>query len=301
MYDSGFVVITSNLIIDDECLPFKVSDTISLSRGTELERDSFQKVINDAGYFGKLVLLPGAEKEVSQQDGSVSWKNNKSFIPYVFTYKNFNHLVPELELAGTLMQPKLLCGMQAAYYDKNHDSVSYSTLISSENIHWMGEQAKNPPKTYQKVDLDDFSKVFNIIISLPLDNHYKRILELYKSTMLIIKNTSLLTLSYFSILEALLTSQDGLSITKQLERKINLIFNINGEVESVPYFGSISSKKLWANLYGLRSDIAHGNSYTIDSTLKSFENVNDYLDLVVVKILRFSLNNQQLVEDLKAC
>ncbi len=282
-------------------MPFKVSDTISLSKGTEFERDSFQKVIKDAGYFAKLVLLPGTEKEVSEKDGSVSWKSNENFIPYIFTFRNFNHLVPELELAGALMQPKLLCGMQAGYSDKNHDSISYYTLMSSENMHWMGEQAKNPPKTYQRVDLNDFSQVFNIIISLSSENHYKRILELYKSTMLIIKNTSLLTLSYFSVLEALLTNQDGLSITKQLERKINLIFNIDGEVESAPYFGSVSSKKLWANLYGLRSNIAHGNSYTIDSTLKSFENVNDYLDLVVVKILRFSLNNQKLVEDLKAC
>lgn len=63
----------------------------------------------------------------------------------------------------------------------------------------------------------------------------------------------------------------------------------------------MNSKKLWSKLYALRSNIAHGNNYEIDSSLKNFERVNEFLDLVAVKLLRFALYNQVLVEDLKKC
>lgn len=54
-------------------------------------------------------------------------------------------------------------------------------------------------------------------------------------------------------------------------------------------------------VYALRSNIAHGNNYEIDSSLKNFVRVNEFLELVVVKLLRFALYNQVLVEGLKEC
>ena len=43
------------------------------------------------------------------------------------------------------------------------------------------------------------------------------------------------------------------------------------------------------------------NNYEIDSSLKNFVRVNEFLELVVVKLLRFALYNQVLVEGLKEC
>ncbi|MCS3430251.1 HEPN domain-containing protein [Klebsiella sp. BIGb0407] len=301
MNDTGFLIITSNIAIAEECLPFKLSETITISKGTEFEKTAFQKMIKDAGYFSKLIIPLGAKKSVSEIDGSVSWQSDETFTPYIILYNGFNKLIPDLELACALMQPKILLGMNGVYADTNHNSLAMYSMMSNEGLYWMGEQTQRETTTYYKKDLDELSKIFNCVVSLGGENHYKRILELYKNTTYIIRNSSLLTLSYFSILEALLTNQDGLSITKQLERKISLLFNLNGAVDHASFFGNMNSKKLWSKLYALRSNIAHGNNYEIDSSLKNFEQVNEFLELVVVKLLRFALYNQALVEDLKEC
>ncbi|MNB90652.1 hypothetical protein D3C81_525100 [compost metagenome] len=301
MNDTGFLIITSNIAIAEECLPFKISETITISRGTEFEKTAFQKMIKDAGYFSKLIIPLGAKKSVSENDGSVSWESDETFIPYIILYSGFNKLVPDLELACALMQPKILLGMNGVYANTNHNSLAMYSMMSNEGLYWMGQQAQKETTSYYKKDLEELAKLFDCVVSLGNENHYRRILELYKNTTHIIKNSSLLTLSYFSILEALLTNQDGLSITKQLERKINLLFNLNGFVDHASFFGSMNSKKLWSKLYALRSNIAHGNNYEIDSSLKNFERVNEFLELVVVKLLRFALYNQVLVEDLKEC
>ena len=301
MYDKGFLVVTSNVSIDDSHLPFSLSDKMTISKGTEFERDTFQHVLKDAGYFSKMFIKVGAELKVSETTGAVSWVDNDNFIPYICVYSGFNHETPNLAMAGKLLNPKLIFGMQGMYADCSHKSYCAYTLMSFEDLHWMGHQARNETKTYSIDDLNDLSELFKAIILLEEGNHYRRILELYNSTDLITKNSSLLTLSYFSILEALLTNQDKVGITKQLERKTKLLFNIGGEVDHVPFFGALTNKNLWSKLYDLRSNIAHGNDYTIDINLRDFETVNAYLDLVVSKLLRFSLRNQQLVVDLKSC
>lgn len=70
------------------------------------------------------------------------------------------------------------------------------------------------------------------------------------------------------------------------------------------YFGEIGYPKLWGKLYGLRSDIAHGQKYKFEdqyAVLKSLENVSKFLDKVAKELMKLAIEENELITDLREC
>jgi hypothetical protein len=65
-------------------------------------------------------------------------------------------------------------------------------------------------------------------------------------------------------------------------------------------FGSIELSKLWKKLYGVRSQIAHGDTPDLKG-LGTFDDVHQYVYLSMKALLRLALCESQLVYNLRAC
>lgn len=119
-------------------------------------------------------------------------------------------------------------------------------------------------------------------------------------------NSTLRLLGLFAILESVLThdpkpTDPTDSITRQVVKKMNLL---NGRFEAqLPYseyFGSTGSEKVWKKLYGARSAIAHGAEPDF-SGLGGADRATEFLRRAVSSVLRQSLEEPQLLFDLREC
>lgn len=121
-------------------------------------------------------------------------------------------------------------------------------------------------------------------------------------------------LSCFSILELLLTTyrprtSNDSSLSSQLKKKIALINNqLKNKIKIDTYFkgpDTLTIENIIEKLYQYRNDIAHGNLSDFENDLQIFKSqrqqIFPFLQTVIRHILLFSLENPQLVSDLKEC
>lgn len=127
-----------------------------------------------------------------------------------------------------------------------------------------------------------------------------------------ITNRSLLkTLSYFSIIECLLTHQpkpsDTMdSLTRQITYKMLLLSKrFERELVYKTHFpSSTEPEKVWRMLYQYRSVIAHGGEVDFGktfSTLVSRDKVTDFLKEGLKLLLLYSLKEPEFLADLQKC
>jgi hypothetical protein len=122
-------------------------------------------------------------------------------------------------------------------------------------------------------------------------------------------------LGYFAILESLLTHQPKQtdpyeSITRQVKSKLALLNNRWGTPLDYTAFNAKSHEKVWGNMYACRSKIAHAVATPADLVAYMAELVKDSSDAgiplsllkeTVKAVLRHSLDDPQLIVDLKNC
>jgi len=162
-------------------------------------------------------------------------------------------------------------------------------IDSLKNTHSIVEEIKqNFPEIYHSINL------FNEIRYIRR-NHQFRILGL------------------FSTIESLLThnpykTRDNMtltSITKQIQTKIPLVENQFNLSHLYKYhFGGANKETVWKKLYDLRSSLAHGTKHTFDGDLqilKDMSRVQHFLYDCTRSLLANSLQNPQLITDLKRC
>ena len=121
-------------------------------------------------------------------------------------------------------------------------------------------------------------------------------------------------LSYFSILELLLTSYkrggaNDSSLSNQLQKKIKLINNlVEDKIDFHDYFQGADSNSLETiieKLYQFRNNIAHGNYSDFEKEFKIIKQngtqVIPFLHELLRTILIVAIQNPQLIYDLKEC
>ncbi|MGD8165353.1 hypothetical protein [Pantoea sp. FN0307] len=308
MYDGGFCVISTNATLPKEALPFYICDDYVIAASTDLEMNIFEDNLKDAGYFSRTFVPFGSEKKIIVHDGDkhTHWEHAEKSNIYLLKFRNFNKHIHEINYAGSLMSPKLRFTMQTIYSDETETSICARSLSSYSDLTLMTMGSHEDRAEYTQEQLIEFKDIFLKLINLNSKSRYKGILQLFYGIDSIPRQSNLLTLSYFSTLEALLTNgrTAGESITNQLIYKTQLLLNMSGTVDHQHLFNGLNYGTLWKKLYQLRSDIAHGNEIDFKKTLsplKDIDTVNIYLDMVIQKLLRFSLNHPEMVDDLKKC
>lgn len=308
MYDGGFYVISSNVKISKEILPFHVCDDYFITEPSDLEKNTFEENLKEAGYFSRMFVPFGSTRNVISKEGanSTSWEHAEQSEIYLLKFRDFDRCYYEIKYAGSLLSPKLRFTMKSVYGDETETSIVARGLTSYSDLTLMTMGSHEDRSEYTIDHLNELKNIFLKIKNLDSESRYKGVLQLFHETDNIPRQSNLLTLSYFSTLEALLTNgrMNGESITNQLIYKTQLLLNMSGPVNHKAIFHNVNHDTLWKRLYSLRSNIAHGNKFDFTkelSCLKDIDTVNFYLDMVVQKLLRFSLDHQTMVDDLRSC
>jgi hypothetical protein len=118
-----------------------------------------------------------------------------------------------------------------------------------------------------------------------------------------------LFLGYFAILESILThnpipTDPYDSITRQVKKKLALLNNRWSEKIDYSVFGGVAAEKLWTKMYAYRSSLAHGGKADFARDLRLLGSHFQALNLIkgtVKKIIRHSLDESQLLVDLRDC
>ncbi len=165
------------------------------------------------------------------------------------------------------------------------------------------EEVENIVKTWEAIKKFDF-------IKYPIIG--KAISE-YKDILLLPRNSSLTIIGLFSILELLLThdskDDDTSRISWQLRKKIPLI---NRRLEKPLFFADyfhcdrdVKNETIIERLYRKRSLIAHGNANPMESD-KKLEVISkgdeiNFLKLLIRRIIKFAMDEPDLIYDLREC
>lgn len=314
---SGITFIYSNVSFDESDLPFEISDSMLIRAAKDSEIEIFKEHLDESygRYSRMLVSFDHEPKEVFDDDGSL---NRTEYVPgetkryWVVAFNGYNGQVLELGKLTCLMTPKILLGDTVFFTEKNQKGArSGSISVRNSRLSYLLEEAR---RSYADVNSDELHKLKDLYIKLESNkDDYKSALyglELFISSTHLDRRSFLLTLSLFSIIESLIAHKPRLtetldSITHQIKNKINLLSKkYDHEMDYTSYFGNIASMKLWGKLYGLRSDIAHGQNYKFsggNECLKNLENVNEFLEIAVVETIKLAFEDPGLIEDLRAC
>ncbi|MEE5042254.1 hypothetical protein V2J81_02710 [Pseudomonas alliivorans] len=310
MNDTGFAFVLNNLNIDDLDLPFVLDEKSTLRRATPAEVSHFEELLKSGGIFARGIVPHGSViKKASGNSGPGRYVPPEKTALLIIETKNFNHHVSLLNLAGKLADYDLTLAGYTSYSDeKDRTKFGMSSLFNHAELVLLDSFTRNEPVHVSRAELEQLALYYKIIESKAKDAWLGRALTIFGDINSLPVFSELRTLSYFSVLECLLTkkaSGGSMSIDKQLQNKTELLFNFSSyKTDPASYFGGINLKKLWRVLYELRSNIAHGNVYSFTgdlSCLKDLQNVNQFLSGLARQILRTAVNQYQLVADLREC
>lgn len=315
MEPSGITFIYSNVSFDEAQLPFELSETMTLRAATESEVEQLNSHLNEAYGNASRWVVPFDHEPVEVEENG----NKKTIYSpsekrrwWVIAFNGYNPQIIELGKVSSLVNPKLHFGATFTYSELNqtgkHQGVLYGNHSQIELL------ANESRKKYEEVHHEELHKLKRYYGLLVNDKtQYEKagfVLDLYSSSSSLWIRSGLLTLSLFSIIESIIAHKPRLtetldSITHQIKYKLNLLSKrFDRSVKHEEYFGEIGYPKLWGKLYGLRSDIAHGQKYEFDgqyAVLQSLENVNNFLDKVAKELIKLSIDENDLIADLREC
>ncbi|MFN7954787.1 MAG: hypothetical protein U0610_23885 [bacterium] len=116
-------------------------------------------------------------------------------------------------------------------------------------------------------------------------------------------------LGYFAILEGLLTHNPKPgdphdSITRQVNSKVALLNNRWQSKLDYSAFGGAMPATIWKKMYAYRSEVAHGGEPQFKGELACLGSATSALNLLkatVKSVLRYGLEDPQLLRDLRSC
>ncbi|MHB8562633.1 MAG: hypothetical protein ACYDDA_01560 [Acidiferrobacteraceae bacterium] len=132
----------------------------------------------------------------------------------------------------------------------------------------------------------------------------------FSSLRSIPRRSELLTVGYFSIIESLITHKprqaESLdSISHQVANKMILLQKkFSRTISCATYFSNVGEKKLWKDLYGYRSCLAHGDIPDFTEkfkTLKTHGSVVQFLRENIKELIILAMNEPEFITDLREC
>lgn len=291
MQNTNFVFILGNIAFESDTIPFSISENILIRAATNKEKETFK---SDLGrIYGNFFAIAD--------------------VPNLWVLK-FTQDVDLYNLAkiACLVNPKMYFELNLKYTEPNEHGISVMANSTRDRSVIQNIFYTHIPGEANQIPLRELNKFKTYYSGLTKFNETsQRGLDMFFSASNLPIDSELLTLSLFSIIESLIThkprSAETLdSITHQIKNKIKLLSKrFDYSVKHEDYFGNIEFIKLLEKLYALRSAIAHGQKYCFSKNgylvLKNIENVNKFLDEIVREIIKLSINDAQLIEDIKEC
>ncbi len=233
---------------------------------------------------------------------------------WVVAFEGNNAKINDLQYAANLIKNDLEFAFEIIYREKHQegDPVGFMSMPTHLREYYSSHEAitLNAVEVGQE-EIKKIGEIYDLYKKLPPEYQYiDHSVKNFNSLKRIPKKSELLTIGYFSIIEALISHAPRLnesldSISHQIKNKLVLLRKrFERKIEYNSYFLDINEKKLWSLLYSYRSYITHGDIPDFKKkfhALKSKEVVLDFLRENIKCLILYSLKEPELMVDLKNC
>jgi len=168
------------------------------------------------------------------------------------------------------------------------------------------------PATLMNADeLGEISKNYHLVKNIcPEHKHINQALSKLRDLKSLPRNSELLTIALFSIIESLVTHSPKLtesadSLSHQIRTKMPLLRKrFDRDLNYREHFGAAAEETIWSKLYEYRSRIVHGEEVNWSGSLqllKESKAVLRFLRETVKLVLLLALREAIFITDLKKC
>jgi len=297
-----FCLITSNVYFEENLIPYKIKDKFTIQRADAVHINIFRSEMAAATNHLRLrnFLDYDTAPFILNQDGDLIPAPAPRW--WVVNFSGNIDYTEALNMAGQLTQPKLKFGLQGAIGNEDdHFSSRYISLQRHEvdgicTESWIPHR----PRLVSKKTLSDLRFYFEKLDEVAVYRQTKYGMKLFLDAMKLEIHTTLKTLSYFSVIECLVTRKTCTSIAKQIQHNIKPILALSEAPPDIShYFGEVEYIKLWDTLYDIRSLIAHGSELKLKPFVKSLSNVNLFLEAIIIEVAKIALSEPNFVKTLR--
>lgn len=229
---------------------------------------------------------------------------------YVISYSPNNSKMGYIEYAANLLKDDISLG----YSFHSHESViSYTFSLISTYFVDIHTPYSDFPKPITDEELGQISTNYGLVTGLDKTRYpnVSRAVADFHWTKAITDSFTLKVLSYFSIIECLLTHPPRPddrtdSVTRQITSKMCLLSKrFQRDLQYHSFFPNISEpRKVWKNLYLYRNLLAHGGDIDFHqkfSTLVNTKNIRSFLVETIKLLILYALREPEFLADLQKC
>jgi len=294
-------------------LPFEIIPGHWFRRATyreirRIKKELYARGTDPFGYENKFVPT---EKE------GASWKSvplpRDEWRYYVISFGGSNDKIMDIEYSANLLKHDINIGItffSGEYgYGVGYNPFITSTFFADQSID-IGFKEDMPLESNELLEINtNYDTIVNLD-KLRYPNISRAISDFHQTKM--ITNRSILkVLSYFSIIECLLThvpspSDTIDSLTRQVSTKMSLLSKLfQRKLDYTLHFPQLPTpEKAWKKLYSYRSAVAHGGDADFNgefATLLSRDNIQEFLKESLKLLLLYTLKEPGFVADLQKC
>lgn len=296
-----FCLITSNVYFDENLIPYRINDLLTIKRANEQHISIFQSNMEGAkNYFQFHNFLDyGSPCFILNSDNDPIPAPTPRW--WLVSFADGIDHTETLNMAGELIRPKINFAMQGAIGNENDHYATAHVLLRQHEADRICRESWMPyrPQLVTPQAMANFKLYFGKLEGKDVIHETKYAMKLFLDSMSLDMRSTLKTLSYFSVIECLIT-RHGPTITTQILNNIKPIMEKSDTPpDTAKYFGVIEYKKLWETLYDIRSRIAHGSTIKLKPFIKDLGNVNSFLELVIIEIAKIALTDPDLVRTLR--
>ena len=231
---------------------------------------------------------------------------------YVISFDGYNDKIQDIEYSADLLEHDINIAFTFFSQEGMPSGILYNPYITSTFFVDRGIRLQEEI-FIESNELLEINTNYDTIVNLDklqYPNIFRAISDFHQTKM--ITNRSILkVLSYFSIIECLLTHVprpiDTIdSLTRQVSTKMSLLGKLfQRNLDYTLHFPQLPTpEKAWRKLYSYRSTIAHGGEANFDREFKALlsrDNIQEVLKESVKLLLLYALKEPDFVADLQKC
>ncbi len=226
---------------------------------------------------------------------------------YVISYSPSNSKLRDVEYAANLLKNDISLGYSFLAPGLVYDKAQISTFFDDHSGYI------EIPKSITDEELGQITTNYNLITGLDKNRYpnVSRAVADFHQTKAITNRVTLKVLSYFSIIECLLTHPPRPddrtdSVVRQITSKMCLLSKrFQRELQYDSFFPNFPEpEKVWKKLYLYRSLLAHGGDIDFQqkfSTLVSTDNIRSFLVETIKLLILYALKEPEFLADLQKC
>lgn len=299
-------------------LPFEVIPSHWFRKATTEEIPHIKKaLVTHSSMRPEIVTALYEHKFVPENKDGTSWQSvplpPEDWRYYVISFEGYNDKIRNIQYSANLLKHDINIGLEFLSlwgidgYGVGYNPFITSTFFADQRIGFQQEIS------FGSNELLEINTNYNNITNLDnlrYTNIPRAISDLHETKM--ITNRSVLkVLSYFSIIECILTHVpqpiDTIgSLTHQVSTKMSLLSKrFQRKLDYTLHFPQLPKpEKVWEKLYSYRSAIAHGGEANFNGDFKSLlsgDNILEFLKESLKLLLLYSLKEPDFVTDLQRC